>query len=817
MRLNQAALCAILALLLLLPALRATDITNCTNITSAGTYTFTGNLNEVDLFTPCSNLTVQECASNPGCILPTCGYNIGTCALHPECIWNGTNCNPNECEGSVQFPSSCIDIQANDVVLDCQGYYLNGTGYGSAYDSSNGIYAYRNPEEPANITVQNCTIKNFLHGMYFYGVDNSTFNNLTLSDNNDLSPGDSGAGLVMYYSSYNNLTNIFAVSNLNMFNCQASGIDLYWDSNYNLLENITANNNQPYGVYISSNYNTIKNITANGNILAQALCTGGGVGIYMGTANNNNLLNIITTSNQGNGMYIAGDSNNCTNITANSNGDTGIFVAGNNNIFTDINASSNVIGYGLYLYLSNTNSISNYIANNNTAGVGIESSAENNFTNVTANNNLCEGISFYDTDASSYSNIINNSVFQSNQQGAITSWYGGVYFMFTGTCTAPNQFYNNLFNNSLNFNNSDSTTVCEEYWNTTKQNGTRTYGPGFEISGNFWTHPNGQCQGTCTPCTNFTDSTNCSAQTGCSWNIDLAQCEGTCTACDTLLVDTTCAAQLNCTWNASVINSGYSDICADTNHNGFCDYPYDILNNISCSAGINCSNNTDYLPLSLGYSANITKQNTTLTLSASTGWSIPKGYADTLGCSASNGEVTAHIYVAGSLVSNPYTFSPESTVLVVCNCSVTTNYNGASVNQTLTVTTTGTGGGGGGGTNNTQPPINQTTPTTPPVTTPPDKLWKNAEKLIDLLPLSEAEKQYILAFLRAIYDILIATILGVPLWFILILIALLVFLASIADKREIRGLQDIPYIGITCIFIATFLSVVFLIGPLVEV
>jgi len=45
----------------------------------------------------------------------------------------------------------------------------------------------------------------------------------------------------------------------------------------------------------------------------------------------------------------------------------------------------------------------------------------------------------------------------------------------------------------------------------------------------------------------------------------------------------------------------------------------------------------------------------------------------------------------------------------------------------------------------------------------------------------------------------------------------MVFLASIADKREIRGLQDIPYIGITCIFIAAFLSVVFLVGPLVEV
>lgn len=817
MRLNQAALCAILALLLLLPLLRATGIDNCTNITSSGTYTFTGNLNVFDLFTPCGDLTVGECENQAGCILPTCGYNEGTCALHSECVWNGTACNPNECEGSVDFPDNCIDIQANDVVLDCQGYYLNGTGYGSAYYSSNGIYAYRDPEEATNITVQNCTVKNFLHGMYFYGVDNSTFNNLTLSDNNDVSAGDAGAGLVLYYSSYNNLTNIVAESNLNMFNCQASGIDLYWDSNYNLLENITANNNQPYGIYISTSYNNLKNITASGNVLAQTPCTGGGVGVYLDSAYYNNLTDINTSDNEGDGMFIAGDFNNCTNITATSNGDTGIYVAGNSNIFTNINASSNTIGYGLYLYLSNTNRILNCTANNNTAGVGIESSAENNFTNVTANNNLCEGVSFYDTDAPSYSNIINNSVFQFNQQGSTTNWYSGVYFMFTGTCTAPNQFYNNLFNNSLNFNNTDSTAVCEEYWNTTKQNGTRIYGNGTEVAGNFWTHPDGECQGTCTPCADITNDTACNAQAGCGWNIDLGQCEGTCTECNTFFLDSTCSVQLNCSWNASVINHGYSDICEDINYNGFCDEPYDILNDRACSAGINCSNNTDYFPLSLNYSGNITKQNTTLTLSASTGWSIPKGYADTLGCSSSNGEVTAQLYVAGSLVTNPYTFTPQITVSVVCNCSATTNYNGASVSQTLTVTTGGSGGSSGPGptTNNTGPSTNQTI--TQPVNPPSDKLWQNIQKLIDLLPLSEAEKQYILAFLRAIYDILIATILGIPVWFILLVIALLVFLASIADKRELRGIQDIPYIGIFTLFIAAFLTVMFVVGPLVEV
>jgi len=56
-------------------------------------------------------------------------------------------------------------------------------------------------------------------------------------------------------------------------------------------------------------------------------------------------------------------------------------------------------------------------------------------------------------------------------------------------------------------------------------------------------------------------------------------------------------------WNTTAILGGgnfwvpYSLTCFDANHDGFCDLPYDLETNMPCTPGVNCSNNTDYLPL----------------------------------------------------------------------------------------------------------------------------------------------------------------------------------------------------------------------------
>jgi parallel beta-helix repeat protein len=48
---------------------------------------------------------------------------------------------------------------------------------------------------------------------------------------------------------------------------------------------------------------------------------------------------------------------------------------------------------------------------------------------------------------------------------------------------------------------------------------------------------------------------------------------------------------------------GYSDSCLDINQDGFCDEPYDLWNDSTCTVGVDCSNNVDYYPLSENYTA----------------------------------------------------------------------------------------------------------------------------------------------------------------------------------------------------------------------
>ncbi|MFW6225872.1 MAG: right-handed parallel beta-helix repeat-containing protein, partial [bacterium] len=65
-------------------------------------------------------------------------------------------------------------------------------------------------------------------------------------------------------------------------------------------------------------------------------------------------------------------------------------------------------------------------------------------------------------------------------------------------------------------------------------------------------------------------------------------------------------------WNSSIkgnywatsSNDGFSQTCTDDNDDGICDTDYDVFNNDTCTAGVNCSNNTDYMPLSTHAYAN---------------------------------------------------------------------------------------------------------------------------------------------------------------------------------------------------------------------
>ncbi|MCX6776299.1 MAG: hypothetical protein NT130_05630 [Candidatus Micrarchaeota archaeon] len=131
----------------------------------------------------------------------------------------------------------------------------------------------------------------------------------------------------------------------------------------------------------------------------------------------------------------------------------------------------------------------------------------------------------------------------------ITAYSNDIALAYVGNniTLKDSKVYNNIYGMNINginggsvFNNffNNSVNVIRitgnNFWNTTNQSGTRIYGNGTQIGGNYWGNP-------------------------------------------TL--------------------TGYSDTCNDTNNDSFCDEPYDALNGVSCTAGVNCSSNTDYLPL----------------------------------------------------------------------------------------------------------------------------------------------------------------------------------------------------------------------------
>ena len=160
-----------------------------------------------------------------------------------------------------------------------------------------------------------------------------------------------------------------------------------------------------------------------------------------------------------------------------------------------IDASST---YGIYVYRASATTtnitVKNCIVTDWYYGIYFYNSHSNTLTNITASSNAYYGLYL----SYSNSNTINNSKIQ-NSVGY------GIYLASAGA----NLIYNNLFNNTNNF--VFAGTIYSNYWNTTRQPGTRIYSPGNEIGGNYWTNPDG---------------------------------------------------------------NGYSDTCNDTDKDGFCDDPY---------------------------------------------------------------------------------------------------------------------------------------------------------------------------------------------------------------------------------------------------
>jgi len=224
-----------------------------------------------------------------------------------------------------------------------------------------------------------------------------------------------------------------------------------------------------YGILLNSinggsNNNTIENCTISTFNM--------GVSIQ---ASNNTIIKNVNSSYNTEGFDLSGSNQTLTNLTANHNSQYGVFIGADsfNNTLTNVSAYYNSVG--VEIYSSTGNYLDQLILYFNTnSGLYFYGASNNTVLNLAASLNGA-GLQFGSSGPSYHSvnnTILNSYVFNNTN-------YGLLFY------SSPNNtFYNNIFNNTLNYWNS-SVANNTNYFNTTLIAGTNIAG-GPYVGGNAW-------------------------------------------------------------------------------------------------------------------------------------------------------------------------------------------------------------------------------------------------------------------------------------------------------------------------------------------
>ncbi len=375
-----------------------------------------------------------------------------------QSIWNSTE-------------TACINISADNITFDCQGYTIDGNDTDNTY----GIYIYRNSSTNTNITIKNCTITDWEDGIYFKNASGNIFQNIISVS--------SQYGIYFISSSSNKLENLSLINN--------SFFDFYTevktdsDCNNELI-NVSGTDNKPI-VY----YNDTVDLKNWDNNASQ---------IILCNADNSTIDNItLNHTFKNNGFLVLNTDNSSFSNMSLNNLELGLAIISSvNNAFDNITTNNNE-EFGMSLVNSSNNNFANIISNlNNFTGIFLFASNHNNkFYNISVISNKWDGITLI----SSNYNTLNKIKSNCNNETGIILWDSNFTVLANSTIqnnsgygisifsSKNNLIYNNLFNNTNNtvFAGANYT----NYWNTTKQTGTRIYSNGIQIGGNYYTNPNG--------------------------------------------------------------------------------------------------------------------------------------------------------------------------------------------------------------------------------------------------------------------------------------------------------------------------------------
>lgn len=126
--------------------------------------------------------------------------------------------------------STCINIQGNNVILDCEGHIIDGIG-----TTGYGVYLFK----VTNVTIRNCTIQEFFNGVYIYYSNFSTINNSIIQNNSFGIQLLEGEANLVYNNFFNNINNVYFVGTIYIN---------HWNTTKQVGENIM------YGNIIAGNF-----------------------------------------------------------------------------------------------------------------------------------------------------------------------------------------------------------------------------------------------------------------------------------------------------------------------------------------------------------------------------------------------------------------------------------------------------------------------------------------------------------------------------------------------------------------------------------
>jgi len=344
------------------------------------------------------------------CTIPTDGMSITE--------------NTTFCLGTYDLPNG-VEIAADDIVLDCNDSVLNGS------NSNSGIYS-----DNENITIINCIITNYNHGIDLTYATNNFVNNNYLESNY--------VGIYLLHAENNVIFNDKVTETDNI------GIYLGLSENNEILENNVSNS--VIGIYLSSSSNN-NHVSSNYISLSSDIA----VNIYQ---SNNNIINLNDVYSNDKGIFITSSFNN----TASSNnvefsGVEAIRVSysGNTTVIQN-NVSNNFIG--IRLYISNNNSIiKNQIFENTHFGIVNDHSDNNEIISNTIYANEENGVYLL----YSNNNLISFNNIYTNQNGIMAS------VSFFDTIEYNNIYDNVAYNTILYLGQTENFTSENNYWGTTNE------------------------------------------------------------------------------------------------------------------------------------------------------------------------------------------------------------------------------------------------------------------------------------------------------------------------------------------------------------